>query len=46
LVVRFSLEVAKAFGEGKAAFYVEREFQHIVNLYGSMACLQTMGKGA
>jgi hypothetical protein len=44
--VRFSVEVAKAFGEGKAAFYDEREFKHIVDLYGSMAHLQTMGKGA
>lgn len=44
--VRFSIEVAKAFGEGKIAFYDEREFKHIVDLYGSMAHLQTMGKGA
>jgi hypothetical protein len=44
--VRFSIEVAKAFGEGKAAFYDEGEFLHIVDLYGSMARLQTMGKGA
>jgi hypothetical protein len=44
--IRFSIEAAKAFGEGKAEFYDEREFQHIVNLYGSMAHLQTMGRGA
>jgi len=44
--VRFSLEVAKAFGEGKASFYDEKEFEHIIKLYGSMAHLQTMGKGA
>ena len=44
--VRFAIEVAKAFGEGKAAFYSEKEFDHIVKLYGSMAHLQTMGKGA
>ncbi|MDR2527993.1 MAG: DUF1177 domain-containing protein [Synergistaceae bacterium] len=43
--VRFSIEVAKAFGEGKAAFYDEKEFQSIADLYGSMAHLQTMGKG-
>jgi len=43
--VRFSLEVAKAFGEGKAHFYDEKEFSHIVKLYGSMAHLQTMGNG-
>ncbi|MDR1377640.1 MAG: DUF1177 domain-containing protein [Synergistaceae bacterium] len=45
LVVRFSIEVAKAFGEGKIAFYDKKEFQRIVNLYGSMAHLQTMGTG-
>ncbi|MDR1979576.1 MAG: DUF1177 domain-containing protein [Synergistaceae bacterium] len=42
--VRFSIEVAKAFGEGKIEFYNEREFQHLVDLYGSMKHLQTMGK--
>jgi hypothetical protein len=42
--VRFSLEVAKAFGEGKAEFYDEREFRHLVDLYGPMTHLQTMGK--
>ena len=43
--VRFAVEVAKAFGEGKAAFYNEQEFEHIVKLYGPMNHLQTMGKG-
>lgn len=41
--VRFSIEVAKAFGEGKASFFDEKEFSHITKLYGSMAHLQTMG---
>ena len=46
LAVRFSIETAKAFGEGKVSFFDEREFKHIVDLYGSMSHLQTMGKGA
>lgn len=46
LAVRFSIEVAKAFGEGKVAFYDEKEFRHITDLYGPMTHLQTMGKGA
>ena len=45
LVVRFSIEVAKAFGEGKALFFSEQEFERLVGLYGSMNHLQTMGKG-
>lgn len=43
-VVRFSIEAAKAFGEGKASFYDEKEFAHIVDLYGPMTHLQTMGR--
>lgn len=43
--VRFSIEVAKEFGEGKISLYDEREFQHLLDLYGSMKHLQTMGKG-
>lgn len=42
-VVRFSIEVAKAFGEGKASFYSKEEFARIVKLYGTMNHLQTMG---
>lgn len=41
--VRFSIEVAKAFGENKASFYNEEEFARIVKLYGPMNHLQTMG---
>jgi hypothetical protein len=45
--VRFSIEVAKAFGEGSVAFFDEKEFKCLVDLYGSMAKLRTMGgKGA
>ena len=42
--VRFSIEAAKAFGEGKLSFYDPKEFEHIVNLYGTMNHLQTMGR--
>ena len=41
--MRFSLEVAKAFGEGKAAFYDADEFARIVGRYGPMTHLQTFG---
>ena len=42
--VRFSIEVAKAFGMGKCRFYDEEEFTKIVGLYGPMHHLQTLGK--
>ncbi len=42
--MRFSIEVAKAFGEGKAKFYDEAEYASILAKYGSMAHLQTPGK--
>lgn len=42
--VRFSIEAAKAFGEGKASFYSEQEFERIVGLYGPMNHLQTPGR--
>lgn len=41
--VRFSIEVAKAFGEGKCAFYDPEEYQLCLDRYGSMAHLQGMG---
>lgn len=41
--VRFSIEVAKAFGENKASFYSREEFSRIVKLYGPMNHLQTLG---
>lgn len=42
-VVRFAIEVAKSFGEGKCDFYDETEFELIEKLYGTMNHLQTKG---
>jgi hypothetical protein len=44
MAVRFSIEVAKAFGERKCSFYDEKEFKQLVALYGSMEHLKTLGK--
>jgi hypothetical protein len=41
--VRFSIEVAKNFGLGKCQFYDEGEFKRMVELYGPMRHLQTLG---
>ena len=41
---RFVLEAAKSFGRGEFRFYDEPEFNHMVELYGSMKQLQTLGK--
>jgi hypothetical protein len=41
--VRFSIEVAKEFGAGRAHFYDEAEYDKIVSLYGNMKRLQSMG---
>jgi hypothetical protein len=41
--VRFIIEVAKNFGKGQCGFYDEEEFKRIVELYGSMRHLQTLG---
>lgn len=41
--VRFSLEVAKAFGQDKCPFYDVDEFDRLTALYGSMQHLQTLG---
>jgi hypothetical protein len=43
--VRFCLEVAKAFGQGKCRFYDGEEWTRIQARYGSMKVLQTMGRG-
>jgi hypothetical protein len=40
-VVRFALEVAKTFGEGKCSFYDKQEFEKLEKLYGKMTHLQT-----
>jgi hypothetical protein len=44
MAVRFVVEVAKAFSEGKCSFYDEKEFQRLVSLYGSLEHLKTAGK--
>lgn len=41
---RFVLEAAKSFGRGEFEFYDKKEFAHMVDLYGSMKQLQTLGK--
>ena len=46
LAVRFAIETAKAYGEGKCAFYDAAEYAHILKLYGSMTHIQTPGKDA
>lgn len=45
LAVRFCLEVAKAFGQGRCRFYDAEEWAAIQTRYGSMKVLQTLGKG-
>lgn len=42
--VRFVVEVAKNWGEGKCSFYDEVEFKNLIKRYGSMEHLQTLGK--
>ncbi len=42
--VRFVVEVAKSFGEGKCHFYDDKEYQRIISLYGSLEHLKTLGK--
>ncbi|HEY8348061.1 MAG TPA: DUF1177 domain-containing protein [Symbiobacteriaceae bacterium] len=42
LAVRFVLEVAKSYGQGKFKFYDEQEFNRLLELYGSMKILQTL----
>jgi hypothetical protein len=44
LAVRFSIEVAKRFGQGACAFHNEAEFARILKLYGPLIHLQTLGK--
>ncbi|HEX3723463.1 MAG TPA: DUF1177 family protein, partial [Nitrolancea sp.] len=42
--VRFCLEVAKAFGAGTCRFLDVAEYRHLVDLYGDMTRLQTLGQ--
>ncbi|MFY9134349.1 MAG: DUF1177 domain-containing protein, partial [Bacillota bacterium] len=44
LAARFVMEVAKAFGEGKCKFYDEEEYSRLLDLYGSLSHLQTLGR--
>ncbi|MCL4367769.1 MAG: DUF1177 domain-containing protein [Actinobacteria bacterium] len=41
-VVRFCMEVAKAYGAGQCHFYDQEEFGRIQSLYGDMSRLQTI----
>lgn len=41
---RFMLEVAKAYGRGQCQLYDENEFKRILELYGNMNHIQTLGK--
>lgn len=41
---RFTLEVAKRYGRGLCSFYDEEEWVNIVNRYGVLKDLQTLGK--
>ena len=41
---RFTLEVAKSFGNGTCAFFDENEFNLLKGKYGSMRYIQTMGR--
>jgi hypothetical protein len=43
-VVRYSIEVAKRFGEKSCTFFDEKEYQLIQDLYGSAKHAQTFGK--
>ncbi|MBT3285285.1 DUF1177 domain-containing protein [Candidatus Bathyarchaeota archaeon] len=40
---RFALEVAKQYGKGLCSFYDEEEWSNIVNRYGDLKVLQTLG---
>jgi hypothetical protein len=44
LAVRYAIEVAKAFGQGRLSFYDDGEFERLVRLYGSMKGLQGAGR--
>lgn len=46
LAVKFAVEVAKEYTNGVSTLYDEAEYAHILNRYGSMKVLQTMGNVA
>ena len=41
---RFAVEVAKGYSEGTISFYSEKEYNHLLKLYGEMKHFQTFGK--
>ena len=41
---RFAVEVAKGYSEGTISFYNEKEYAHLLKLYGEMKHFQTFGK--
>jgi hypothetical protein len=41
---RFTLEVAKLYGRGLCSLYDEEEWANIINRYGALKTLQTLGK--
>lgn len=43
---RFSVEVAKAYTEGRCKFHNEEEFQLLCHLYGAQSHFQTMGRNS
>ncbi len=43
VAARFAVEVAKGYGEGKISFYDEKEYAHLLKLYGAMNRFQTFG---
>lgn len=43
MAVRFCVEIAKAFGANRCSFYNQGEFDRLLELYGPMNHLQTMG---
>lgn len=45
MAARFCVEVAKAYTNGECPFYDEKEFSHLIELYGSLSRLQTLGRG-
>lgn len=43
-VVRFVIEVSKAFGNGKCCLYDKKEYDRLIYKYGSLKHFQTLGK--
>ena len=41
---RFALEVAKMYTSGKCHFYDEKEYDHLLSLYGDLKRFQTLGQ--